>query len=126
MLHTVLFRKENVTIHVAEGTNLRQACLDSGIDPYPVLGGKLSCRGKGLCGTCAVGVDLDESLTPPGKREAKWLKKHSSNAAPGLRLSCQAAVKGDLIVTTDPDTGPAWKSHPFYSGRPTRSWESAA
>ena len=123
MLHTVLFRKENVTIHVADGTNLRQACLDSGIDPYPVLGGKLSCHGKGLCGTCAVGVDRDESLTPPGKREAKFLARHD---APGLRLSCQAAVKGDLIVITDPDKGPAWKSHPFYSGRPVRSWESAA
>ncbi|HZL99757.1 MAG TPA: 2Fe-2S iron-sulfur cluster-binding protein [Planctomycetota bacterium] len=123
MLHTVLFRKENVTIRVADGANLRRACLDSGIDPYPVLGGKLSCHGKGLCGTCAVAVDRDESLTPPGKREAKWLKKHD---LPGLRLSCQAQVKGDLIVTTGPDTKPAWKAHPFYSGRPVRSWDSAA
>ena len=123
MLHTVLFRKENVTIRVADGTNLRQACLDSGIDPYPVLGGKLSCHGKGLCGTCAVGVDNEQSLTPPARREARWLKKQDT---PGLRLSCQAAVKGDLIVTTDPDKGPAWKSHPYYSGRPVRSWDSAA
>ena len=123
MLHTVLFRKENVTVHVGDGTNLRQACLDSGIDPYPVLGGKLSCHGKGLCGTCVVGVDKDDALSPPGKREAKYLKKHST---PGLRLSCQCTVKGDVIVTTDPEKGPAWKSHPFYSGRRVRSWESAA
>jgi len=123
MLYNVLFRKENVSVRVAEGTNLRQACLDSGIDPYPVLGGRLSCHGKGLCGTCVVGIDRDESLSPPGKREAKWLKKHE---AAGLRLSCQAAVKGELIVTTDPDRGPAWKTHPYYSGKPVRSWDSAA
>ena len=123
-MHTVLFRKENVTVLVPDGTNLRQACLDSGIDPYPVLGGKLSCHGKGLCGTCVVGVDNEQSLTPPARREARYLRKHHD--VPGLRLSCQSAVKGDLIVTTDPDKGPAWKSHPYYSGRPVRSWESAA
>jgi ferredoxin len=123
MLHTVLFRKENVTVHVADGTNLRRACLDSGIDPYPALGGKLSCHGKGLCGTCVVGVDKDEALSPPAKREAKYLKKRG---VPGLRLSCQCEVKGDVIVTTDPDTKPAWKTHPFYSGKPARSWDSAA
>jgi ferredoxin len=123
MLHTVLFRKENVSIHVARRTNLRQACLDSGIDPYPALGGLLSCHGKGLCGTCVVGVDKPEALSAPEKREAKWLKKHD---VPGLRLSCQASVEGDVIVTTDPDTKPSWKTHPLYSGRPVRSWDSAA
>ena len=124
MLHRVHFRKENLTVHAADGKNLRQACLDHGVDPYPLLGGLLSCRGKGFCGTCAVVVDKPEALSPPSKREARFLKKQG--ALPGLRLSCQASVTGDLTVDTDPDKRPSWKTHPFYSGRPTRSWEPAA
>jgi ferredoxin len=124
MLHRVHFRKENITVHAADGANLRQACMEHGVDPYPLLGGLLSCHGKGFCGTCAVVVDKPEALAPPSKREARYLKKRST--LPGLRLSCQATVTGDVTVDTDPDTKPSWKTHPFYSGRPTRSWEPAA
>ncbi|MGQ0552260.1 MAG: 2Fe-2S iron-sulfur cluster-binding protein [Planctomycetota bacterium] len=134
MLHSVNFRKEDVCVNVPAGANLRQACLDSGIDPYPVLGGLLSCRGKGFCGTCLVGVSDTAALSPPSAREAKYLRKHPTGAVgaalpegvQGYRLSCQALVQGDLTVTTDPDTGPAWRSHPFYSGRPAHSWEQAS
>jgi len=121
--HRVHFRNENVTIQVADGANLRAACIDSGIDPYPVLGGMLSCRGKGFCGTCAVEVDQTAHLTSPGKREIKFLKKKGKGPDDGFRLSCQAGVTGDVIVTTAPDFKPAWETHPFYSGRPVRSWE---
>jgi ferredoxin len=124
MLHRVHFRKENVTIHVADGANLRRACMDNGVDPYPLLGGMLSCHGKGFCGTCAVVVDDPQALGAPSKREARYLEKKGD--VPGLRLSCQAVVMGSVTVDTDPDTGPSWKSHPYYSGRPTRSWEPAA
>jgi ferredoxin len=124
MVHKVLFRNENVTLHVADGANLRQVCLDSGIDPYPVLGGLLSCHGKGLCGTCLVGVDDPEAVSAPEKREAKWLRKHVHGDL-HLRLSCQATCKGDLIVTTQPDRKPSWRNHPYYSGRKVNSWESA-
>lgn len=122
--HRVHFRKEDVTVRVATGTNLRQACLDAGIDPYPALGGLLSCRGKGFCGTCAVEVDEAEVLAPASKREQKYLKKlkHDTQL---VRLSCQAHVQGDVIVTTNPDMKPAWRSHGFYSGRPMRSWQVA-
>ncbi len=123
MIHRILFRRENVTVHVPEGTNLRRACLDSGIDPYPVLGGLLSCRGKGFCGTCLVEVDDPAAVTAPDKREARWLAKHAAGET-HLRLSCQAGCQDDLIVTTAPDRRPAWRSHPYYSGRPVRSWES--
>ena len=50
MVFRVHFRRENRTIHVGSDTNLRKACLSSGLDPYPLLGGLLSCRGKGFCG----------------------------------------------------------------------------
>ena len=118
----VHFRRENVTLHVGEGRNLRQVCLDSGIDPYPVLGGLLSCRGKGFCGTCVVEVDPTEAVSPPAKREAKWLRTHARDK-PALRLSCQASVTGDVTITTAPDTRPSWRTHSFYSGRVERTWE---
>lgn len=125
-MHRVLFRKENVTCDVPTGTNLRKSCMEYGVDPYPALGGLISCRGKGFCGTCMVTVDATDSLAPPSKREAKFLKKAASQYAPEvverLRLSCQAEVTGDLIVDTDPDVKPGWKTHGFYSGRPSRTW----
>ena len=121
MIHRVLFRNENVTVHVADGSNLRRVCLDNGVDPYPLLGGKLSCHGKGFCGTCLVGVDDPGKLSPPTPREARWLKRH--DARPGLRLSCQSQVQGDIIVTTDPPRETGWHAHEYYSGRLERPWE---
>jgi len=121
MIHRVHFRNENVTVHVADDSNLRRVCLDNDVDPYPLLGGKLSCHGKGFCGTCLVGVDDEQKLTPPTKREARWLKKHKPG--PGRRLSCQVAVKGDLIVTTHPGDKTGWHVHNYYSGRVDRPWE---
>jgi ferredoxin len=125
MLHRVHFRRENVTVLVPDEANLRKACLDHDVDPYPLLGGLLSCHGKGFCGTCLVEVDDPESLTPPSKREARYLKRLKSSAN-NLRLSCQAVVKGPLNVTTDPDKKPSWKTHTYYSGRIERSWEKAS
>ena len=64
------------------------------MDPYPLLGGLLSCRGKGFCGTCAVIVDEPDALSAPSKREARYLRKQGD--FPGLRLSCQATLAGDV------------------------------
>jgi Na+-transporting NADH:ubiquinone oxidoreductase subunit NqrF len=122
MLHTVLFRKENVTVHVPEGTNLRQAA-STAASTLPRARRQALVPRQRAVRHLRRGRRQGRRAHAAGKREAKYLKKH---ATPGLRLSCQCAVKGDVIVTTDPEKGPAWKSHPFYSGRPVRSWESAA
>lgn len=121
VMHRVHFRKENVTVHVRDGANLREACLEHGVDPYPALGGLASCRGKGLCGTCVVQTPEPEGLAPPEKRERKALKKFDSSIE-GLRLSCQAKVVDDLTIVTDPDLKAAWKTHGYYSGRHEHSW----
>lgn len=123
-MHRVHFRKENVTVHVPTGTNLRQACVDSGIDPYPALGGLLSCHGKGFCGTCVVEVDAPEALSSIGKRESSYLKRLDAELAAKLRLSCQAAVNGDVTVTTSPNKKEGWKRHSFYAGPRKPHWES--
>ena len=121
-MRRVHFRNENVTIHVPEGTNLRKACLDHDVDPYPALAGVLSCRGKGLCGTCVVQVDDGAALSTPDKREAKRLKGFPDDIE-NLRLSCRCEVTDDVVVVTDPDLEPSWKTHGFYSGEPVRSWK---
>jgi len=66
-----------------------------------------------------------EGLSTPERREARWLSSHAREL-PGLRLSCQAKVTGDVTITTSPDSRPAWRQHTFYSGRAVRSWEEAA
>jgi ferredoxin len=120
----VHFRKENVTVHGPERSNLRALCLEYGIDPYPALGGAMSCRGKGMCGTCAVGVDGEDGcMSDPGPREAKFLKRQPDHLKGWLRLSCCAEVMGDVTIDSDPDRKESWKKHGFYAGRPMRSWE---
>ncbi len=136
MLHRVHFRKENITATVPDGANLRQVCLDRGIDVYPIGGGKLSCNGKGFCGTCAVQVDPRESLAfvePHGlfgklglgaaRRRMAGFEKHARH---GLVLSCKMAVKADVVVTTQPGLDVNWQAHTYYSGRHFRSWEKVS
>jgi ferredoxin len=123
-MHRVHFRKENVTVDVVDGTNLRKACIDSGIDPYPALGGMLSCRGKGFCGTCVVLVDDPTQLSAPSAREVRYLKRFEPELGKSLRLSCQASVRGPLVVETDPDKQDGWRQHGYYSGRFVPSWKS--
>ena len=123
-MHRVHFRKEDTTVHVPTGTNLRQACRDSGVDPYPALGGLMSCRGKGFCGTCVVEVDDPAALSSVGKREAKFLKRLAPGLADKLRLSCQAAVNGDVTVTTSPNKNEGWKKHGYYAGPRKPHWET--
>jgi ferredoxin len=136
MLHRVLFRKENITATVPEGSNLRQVAIDHGIDVYPLGGGKLSCHGKGFCGTCAVEVDQRQTIAfeeprgflgKLGQRAARGrMRKLEAAGRPLVVLSCQMVVKGDLIVTTDPGLEINWKAHTYYSGRPWRSWEKVS
>jgi ferredoxin len=90
----VYFPKENRTIEVPYGANLRKAALDNGIDVYGFPNKFLNCRGHGLCGTCAVKVDPEWNLSDRTNAEIRKLK-----AAP-LRLSCQAQVEGDITCTT--------------------------
>jgi len=131
-MHRVHFRKENVTADAPTGSNLLAVCKDAGVDPYPQLKGLISCHGRGFCGTCAVGVVVEddaEALSPAGKREKstfkrqRWLRLITGRTTNPCRLACQAEVVGSMTVVTNPNQNEGWKSHGHYSGRPTRSWE---
>jgi ferredoxin len=136
MLHAVLFRSENITATVPDGSNLRQVAIDRGIDVYPLGGGRLSCRGKGFCGTCAVevepreGVDFIEPHGAVGKLGLRAARRRMDGfvkqGRPGVVLSCQVQVKGDIAVTTQPGLQVNWMAHTYYSGRRYRSWEKTS
>ena len=105
----VVFVNEKQEIEVPAGTNLRQAALKAGVQPYKWLYRYLNCRGLGLCGTCRVLVKKGmENLSPKTAVEKANFAAHPLTmiAALGhedeMRLSCQATVNGDCTIETKP------------------------
>ncbi|MGK7911186.1 MAG: 2Fe-2S iron-sulfur cluster-binding protein [Synechococcus sp.] len=96
---TINFVNEDKSVTVAEGTNLRRAALENGIDLYKLVAKMMNCGGAGQCGTCIVDVTegadrLSERTTP----EQRKLKRKPET----YRLACQTKVLGDISVKTKP------------------------
>ncbi len=86
----ITFLKQNLTINVKEGTELRRVHL-----LYPSAPLKFGCC-QGNCGTCAIKVvNGEENLSPKTKQEKITLSKLGLNSH---RLACQCAVKGDIVM----------------------------
>lgn len=85
----ILFMPEGREVEVDEGGPLLEAvCLaDLGLDG--------DCGGRGSCGKCR--VLAREGLTPLTSLEKKLLS--SQDLEQGVRLACQAQVKGPAQVT---------------------------
>ncbi len=93
------FVNENKKINVEDGMNLRVVSNDSGVGVYSNIFKKLfNCRGKGMCGTCLVGIE-GEKIEPPNEIENKKLKKKLPKD-PNLRLACQLTISSDLKIHT--------------------------
>ncbi len=83
------------TLVVPDNANLREAMLREGARLYDGVRGMFNCGGKGECGTCAVRVlEGASSLSPPTPLE----KQRAPAAAEGMRLACQANVRGDCRI----------------------------
>jgi len=101
----VTFQKEQKTIEVPKGTNLRAAAQKAEIQIYRGPARLLNCRGDGKCKTCRVKVTPDGQLSP---RTALELPRDPRTIFQiidhrdliGWRLACQAKVHGDIVVTT--------------------------
>ena len=90
------------------GTPLLEAARELGVDIDSV------CGGRGLCGRCQVlcsegdfsklGItSSNEHLSPFSDTERKYGERKTPLEA-GRRLSCQAAVRGDVLIDVPPES----------------------
>ena len=93
----VRFEKENRTIEVEEGENLREAAIRNKFSIYPHFTKILNCRGRGLCTACTVQV-LSGNIDSRNETETNKLGKKTDD----FRMACQVAATDDLVVRTNP------------------------
>lgn len=80
----VHFVNEDISIEVAAGESLSKCIKAAG------LNFETPCNGLGLCGKCR--VKTGGELYPPEELESGFVD------TPGIRLACQARVKGDVWI----------------------------
>jgi ferredoxin len=85
------------SIECLAGSNLRVVLLRARLPLYNDAAQALNCRGRGVCGTCAVRIEGPVSEPTAAERMRLRLPPHDPDA--GLRLACQCNVLGDLEVT---------------------------
>ena len=93
----VHFERENRTIQVEPGENLRQAAIRNKFSVYANIHKILNCRGRGLCTACTVQV-IAGKVEPRNETETEKLAKKPAD----FRLACQVTVNDDLVVKTHP------------------------
>jgi len=94
----------------AHGTLLLDAARSLGVDVDSV------CGGRGLCGRCQVTFTTGEftkhairsrpeNLSPRGAAETQFSERRKHKPlAEGRRLSCQAAIQGDVVIDVPPES----------------------
>ena len=101
----VTFHHEHRAFEAEPGTNLRQLMLKVNVPPYQGFDQLLNCRGHNFCGTCAVEVVDGKGASPRGKDEEATLMGTLAivrSVEKNVRLACQMAVSGDMVVKTHP------------------------
>ena len=86
--HKVVFQPSDVLVEVAEGSTLKEAMNDAGLE-FDFL-----CGGRGTCGKCR--VKISKGLTIPVTREQEMLQVKELDE--GIRLACMTTVHNDSIV----------------------------
>jgi len=85
------------SIECPPGANLRVVLLRARLPLYNSVAQALNCRGRGMCGTCAVAIEGE--ISEPTTAEQRRLDVFPHHPGGGLRLACQCRVLGDLKVT---------------------------
>lgn len=85
------------SVECLHGANLRAVLLRARLPLYTRVAEAIHCRGRGVCGTCAVRVEGPVSDPTDAERRRLRLPPHHPDS--GLRLACQCSVLGDLTVT---------------------------
>lgn len=116
---TIKFTRENKTVDVPIGTNLRKAALNAGVPLYAGPHRFVNCMGLGQCAACRVNVkNGKENLSRQGLWEwlrltfgpDTWFARLGNEEQ--LRLACRAAVQGDVEVETQPAAN--WHGEKFW------------
>jgi ferredoxin len=94
-MHTIRFDGREVPC--PDGANLRVVLLRARLPLYNGAALAVNCRGSGTCGTCA--VRIEGTVSEPTRIEKLRFRLPPHNREKGLRLACQCAVHGDLVVT---------------------------
>lgn len=92
---TVQFQGQ--TIECEEGATLRDVLLEADANPHNGTAKYLHCRGRGVCGTCAVEIRNGDA-GPKSDSESKRLSRAPFDDDTPLRLACQISVTDDLTV----------------------------
>lgn len=106
----VTFVKQDLTVEVPRGANLRQVALENKIDLYAFPSNLINCRGRGMCGTCRVKVKDHRALSPRTLADENKLGWEGKS----YRLACQSQVLGDVSVITNPRRIAGWMNHSTY------------
>ncbi|MEK6233289.1 MAG: (2Fe-2S)-binding protein [Planctomycetales bacterium] len=104
------FVNEKKQVQVPEGTNLRKAALDAGVELYSFPHNWVNCRGFSVCASCRVLIKKGgENVSEMGMLETgrlKYVPDPQAMAYIGnekeMRLACQTVVNGDVDVETKP------------------------
>jgi len=93
---------QNEKIHKLQapaGVNVRELCVENGINVYQSVTRWTNCKGKQLCGTCIVSIP-EGSINTNRKSmdEESTLRENPDN----YRLSCVTFAYGDVTVETFP------------------------
>ncbi|MCY3576811.1 MAG: ASKHA domain-containing protein [bacterium] len=99
--HRVVFTPSGIVATVTQGSAVLDAARTAGVDIDSV------CGGRGLCGRCQVApsngefakwglTSTEDALSVPGPTELDYRGRRPLQE--GHRLSCQAAVLGDVVI----------------------------
>ncbi|MXW58700.1 MAG: DUF4445 domain-containing protein [Acidimicrobiia bacterium] len=99
--HRVVFTPSGIVATVPQGSAVLDAARAAGVDIDSV------CGGRGLCGRCQVApstgqfakwglTSTEDALSVPGPTELDYRGRRPLQE--GHRLSCQAAVLGDVVI----------------------------
>lgn len=86
--YNVVFQPGDVVVEVMEGSTLKEAMTDAGLE-FDFL-----CGGRGTCGKCR--VRISKGLTMPVTREQEMLQAKELDGS--IRLACLTTVHNDLTV----------------------------
>lgn len=102
----VRFLRENRTVEVEKGANLRAAAMKAGIEIYPGLYKYVNCHGHAQCASCIVhlrnGTAKNASPRTVRERLREAVGFYHLGHEEEARLACQVRVTGDLDVWTQP------------------------